>query len=121
MTGSGTLVAPSPKYLPQIGGSFTGAVELGGFDGPFVLNGGTSAENAVSFDACAPKFTDAVVDVRMVKRHAGTYLLASGVAEGSTVTLGSVEGIEAARVRVRVTGTSVYADVEPIGMVLIVR
>ena len=63
----------------------------------------------------------AVVDVRMVKRHAGAYLLASGVAEGSTVTLGSVEGIEAARVRVRVTDTSVYADVEPIGMMLIVR
>ena len=121
VTGAGTLVAPAPRYLPQVGAGFEGTVELDAFDATFVLNGGTSAENAVSFGVHAPRLADAVVDVKVMKRHAGAYLLASGVAEGSTVTLGRVEGVAPDRVHVRVVGTDVYADVDSVGMLMIVR
>jgi len=121
VTGAGTLVVPSLKYLPQLGAGFAGSVELGGFTEAFVINGAGAAQNAVMFETYAPKLVNATVDVKVTKSANGAHLVASGVAEGSTVTLGNVTGFASERVRARVEGDKVYVDLIPRGMVFIVK
>ena len=124
VTGAGTLAAPTPKYLPQFDAGFTGALEFGGFDGPFVLNGGTAATNLQDFGdrdvALAP---DATIDITVVKRRAGSYKLVAGAfdPEQTSVALGTVTGIDPERVSLRVAADGIYADIDSIGMLMFVR
>ena len=123
VTGAGTLVAPSPKFLPQLDAGFTGALEFGGFDGPFVLNGGTAATNLQDFGDRGVVLSSATIDVTVVKRRAGSYKLVAGTFDPAMtlVSLGTVTGVDPKRVSLRVETDGVYADVDSIGMLMFVR
>lgn len=124
VTGAGTLVAPSPKYLPQFDAGFTGALEFGGFDGPFVLNGGTAATNLQDFGDRNVTLSSAVtIDITVVKRRAGSYKLVAGTFDPAqtSLSLGTVSGFDSKRVSLRVEADGIYADIDSIGMLMFVQ